>query len=61
MLDRELNVRLIEVNCNPAITEDSPLLSELIPKMIDDVFKLTIDRMFKSKNLKMHHVERLNP
>ena len=56
MLDRELNVRLIEANSNPAITEDSPLLSQLIPKMIDDAFKLTVDRMFNCKNHKSHHV-----
>ena len=29
-----MNVRLIEANCNPAITEDCDLLAELIPKMI---------------------------
>jgi hypothetical protein len=34
MLDRDLNVKLIEANCNPSITEDSPLLAELIPKML---------------------------
>lgn len=34
MVDRELNVRLIEVNCNPAITLDCPLLGELVPKML---------------------------
>jgi hypothetical protein len=36
LLDRELNVRLIEANCNPAITEDCPLLAELIPKMLSN-------------------------
>jgi hypothetical protein len=34
LIDRELNVRLIEANCNPAITEDGPLLAELVPKML---------------------------
>jgi hypothetical protein len=28
--------------------------------MIDDAFKITVDRMFICKNLKLHHVERLN-
>jgi hypothetical protein len=40
LLDRELNVRLIEANCNPAITEDCPLLAELIPKMISTPFAI---------------------
>ena len=34
MVDRELNVRLIEVNSNPALTEDSEVLKELIPRMM---------------------------
>ena len=34
LIDRELNVRLIEANCNPAITEDCSLLTQLIPKML---------------------------
>lgn len=40
LLDRELNVRLIEANCNPAITEDCPLLAELIPKMLSKSFHM---------------------
>jgi hypothetical protein len=40
LIDRELNVRLIEANCNPAITEDCPLLSELIPKMLSTYFPM---------------------
>lgn len=27
LLDREMNVRLIEANCNPALTEDCELLA----------------------------------
>ena len=40
LIDRELNVRLIEANCNPAITEDCPLLAELIPKMLSNFYSM---------------------
>jgi len=40
LIDRELNVRLIEANCNPAITEDCPLLVELIPKMLSNFYSM---------------------
>ena len=41
-----MNVWLIEANTNPCLEESSPLLSTLIPRMLDDMFKLTIDRVF---------------
>jgi len=37
---------LIEVNTNPCIEEASPLLAMLLPRMIDDAFRLTIDVLF---------------
>lgn len=37
---------LIEVNTNPCIEESSPLLGQLIPRMLDDAFKLTLDQIF---------------
>ena len=49
MIDCEYKVWLIEVNTNPAIEESSPLLRQLIPRMIDDMFKLTIDKIFNNK------------
>lgn len=36
---------LIEVNTNPCIEESSPLLEMLIPRMLNDAFKLTIDKV----------------
>jgi hypothetical protein len=39
-------VWLIEVNTNPCIEESSELLKILIPRMIEDMLKLTIDRIF---------------
>lgn len=46
IIDTDLNVWLIEVNTNPCLEESSTLLSRLIPRMLDDAFKLTIDKIF---------------
>ena len=46
ILDEDFNVWLIEVNTNPCIEETSNLLKSLIPRMLDDAFKLTIDTIF---------------
>ena len=37
------------MNTNPAIEEASPLLRQLIPRMLDDMFKLTLDKIFNNK------------
>ncbi len=57
MLDYELNPWLIEINTNPCIEESSPLLKMLIPRMLDDAFKLTIDCIFKLEKTinKLHY------
>lgn len=46
MLDADLTVWLIEANTNPCIEESSQLLRVLLPRMLDDAFKLTLDRQF---------------
>ena len=46
ILDEDFNTWLIEVNTNPCIEESSPLLGMLIPRMLDDAFKLTLDVIF---------------
>lgn len=46
MVDQEFSVWLIEVNTNPCLEESSQLLKGLIPRMIDDAFKLTIDKEY---------------
>lgn len=48
ILDEDLQSYIIEVNTNPCIEESSQLLKTLIPRMIDDMFKLTIDTVFNS-------------
>lgn len=46
ILDEDYNVWLIEVNTNPCIEESSELLKILLPRMIEDMLKLTIDAIF---------------
>ena len=50
ILDEDFNVWLIEVNTNPCIEESSNLLKMLVPRMLEDMLRLTVDRTFpKSK------------
>ena len=46
MIDSNLRPWLIEVNTNPCLEESNALLRQLIPRMLDDAFKLTLDVMF---------------
>ncbi len=46
IIDEDLKVWLIEINENPCIECASPLLGKLIPRMINDAFKITIDQIF---------------
>lgn len=46
MVDEDFNLWLIEVNTNPSIAESSLYLKSLIPRMIDDMMKLTVDKTF---------------
>jgi hypothetical protein len=58
MIDAEGNVWLIEVNTNPCIEESSTILQKLMPRMLDDAFKMTIDVLFpcpKKPNAKPTH------
>lgn len=52
-------VWLIEVNENPCIECSSTLLSKLIPRMLNDAFKLTVDQIMDKKPTedKAYHVE----
>ena len=49
MLDIDLNPFLIEINTNPGLEISSPLISKLVPRMIDDAFRLTIDKVFETE------------
>ena len=46
MFDVDMNPYLIEINTNPGLEISSPLISKLVPRMIDDALRLTIDAVF---------------
>jgi len=46
IIDTDFNVWLIEINTNPCLEESSNLLKMIIPRMLDNAFKLTIDAIF---------------
>ena len=46
ILDENYRPYLLEINSNPGLEISSPLISQLLPRMIDDAFKLTIDEEF---------------
>jgi hypothetical protein len=46
MVDTNYRVWLIEVNTNPCLELSNSYLAQLIPKMLDEAFQLTIDRIF---------------
>ena len=48
ILDINFNPYLLEINTNPGLEESSPLIKMLVPRMIDDAFRLTIDKIFDS-------------
>ena len=46
MLDENFNLFLIEVNDNPGLEESSPWIEIIVPRMLDDALRLTIDQLF---------------
>ena len=46
MVDNDMSVWLIEVNTNPSLDESSSILRALLPRMLDDALKLTVDKEF---------------
>ena len=46
MIDKNHKPWLIEVNTNPCLEESSALLKQLVPRMLDDAFKLTLDIVY---------------
>ena len=52
ILDDEFNQWLIEVNTNPCLEESSELLKRLLPRMIEDMLKLTVDVTFPKSSIR---------
>ncbi len=46
IIDENLQSYIIEVNTNPCIEESSQLLKNFLPRMLDDLFKITVDTVF---------------
>jgi len=51
MIDEKFNPFLIEINTNPGFEISSPLIDMLLPRLIDDTFKLTIDNDFRDSKI----------
>jgi hypothetical protein len=43
LIDEDFRLWLIEVNTNPYFGIANEYIAELLPKMVDDMFKLTVD------------------
>jgi hypothetical protein len=49
IMDCDFNLYLLEVNTNPGLEESSPLINKILPRMIDDALRLTVDELFETK------------
>ena len=49
IIDKYFKVWLIEVNTTPCLEESSNILKILLPRMLNDAFSLTINKLFKPK------------
>lgn len=49
MMDEMFNIYLIEINTNPGLEDSSEIIKAIVPRMIDDSLRLTIDLLFDSK------------
>lgn len=47
LIDEDMRVWLIEVNTNPYLGIPNEYIKELLPKMIDDLFEIVLDPVFK--------------
>lgn len=58
MLDVDMNCWLIEANTNPCLEETSRLLQVLMPRLVDDMFKLTLDQVFLPPQQQQQHKDK---
>lgn len=49
IIDGDYDIWLIEVNTNPCLEESSQLLCKYMPRMVNDMLKLTVDAAFVQK------------
>lgn len=51
MIDEQFRIHLIEVNTNPCLNCDCPLLSRIIPELLDNSFRVALDPLFPSPDM----------
>ena len=51
MIDGEYNTWLIEANINPDLDTSSCVLAKLIPNLVENIFRISIDPIFPPPNL----------
>jgi hypothetical protein len=51
MIDDEFKPYLIEVNTNPCLETNSPILNRLIPMMLDSSFQIVLDPLIPPPDL----------
>jgi hypothetical protein len=49
IVDKNFQVSLLEANTNPGLEESSELIKTLVPRMIDDTLRLTVDQVYETK------------
>ena len=49
ILDNEFRPWILEINNNPGLGISSPVIEKLVPRMLDDALRLTIDKVFETK------------
>lgn len=47
IVDSQFRPFLIEVNTNPCLELSSPVLARLIPRMMENMFRISIDPLFR--------------
>ncbi len=53
MIDADFKVYLIEANTNPCLELSCPLLARIIPAMLDNAFRLSVDPLFPPPDFNM--------
>ena len=49
IVDNNFKPWILEINNNPGLGISSPVIEKLVPRMMDDALRLTIDKIFETK------------
>ena len=49
IVDNNFKPWILEINNNPGLGMSSPVIEKLVPRMMDDALRLTIDKIFETK------------